>query len=699
MDEGIGLADVGQIEERQAIMSRAQSVRTAMWILLMTCGTAIGANHPVEVDLVRMAQRWLRDAPTVAGEDDLVLPEVMGLVMDSGGRPLSCVLVGEDDLTDLNGVYGGSGARSPAGWIQLDAWGYTTGYVKPDASDGGVDLFLAWMTPFQTLGKVESDKSVELIADANEGIVLTAGVAAEDLSETPAYVGLADVNVWDVGPLSAPLQPAEDLYLIRAFALQAFDATGQAVPSADGRTFTVRIQGVQTPAMPKLAWFDPNAGEWIVVEGACEVTDNSGITCTLPKLWPLYGLFVPGQSPYLPDLDSLGSPTAHSPAQGLRIAGDEVPDPFKSLHGSLHQYMKYLEQNGLLGSESFECGKDPIIRKILEQMAQIARDQAARERNEKAKMHLLWVAERACLLCEPDIESSLMDLAVEITNEIGRRLLNEGDCGRLREMMRAVEQVQAFGGDPAVEQGLRDKIARLLAECDEWIGTIRYAYPISQSLPLTLTGTDYVRRSGASMWMEMHEVRMSTHAETHVLMGQIQTRLSFPSVRYVERAPVPMYAGCPHFHDIRVAQDDPSEQDKINWFYFDGTYDGYTFQVNQPVPAPDAKPVRIEHQHWSSSLDGDGTCNRYPYIVTIIPDEFYSALIHSFMYTLMSPSITLQEMLETGEHNDFGAYETIRGSEPIANPMPMPNHGLYPFTEGEVIWNLIHVHRLLPFEF
>jgi len=698
MDEGIGLTNVGQIEERRAIVSRAQSTRAAIRIVLAICGTAIGANPPANVDLLRVAQQWLRDTPTVgfAGEGDLPLPEVMGLVMDSGGQPLSCVLVGEDDLSDLNGVYSGSAVPSPAGWIQLDAWGYTTGYARLGMSYQEVDLFLAWMTPFQALGKIEPDESVELIADANEGVVLTASVAAEDLSETPAYVGLADVNMLDVGPLSAPLQPEEDLYLICAFAFQAFDATGQAVPSADGHTFTVHIEGLQTPELPKLAWFDPNAGEWIVLEGACQPTGDNVIACTLPKLWPLYGLFVSGESPYLPDLDSPGSSTAQPRSRVVLMAGGETPDgPYKSLYKALEDRLRKLEDDADAGKPS-DPSTDPAVRSILEQMAQVARDEAALNRNETGKMHLLFVAGLAGRLGHNDLYDSLLNLTVEIVNEIAARLLSEGDCGRVREMMHAAEQVILLNGDPALEQALIEKIQRLLASCDVWRGTIHYIYPISRYLPLT--GDEYVLHSGSRLWMETHDVRMATHAETHILMGEVRTRLSFPWVRYVERDPVPMYAECPHFHDIRIVQDDPSQEDTINWFCFDGTYDGYTFQVNQPVLAPDAKPVRIEHLHWSTFLDGDGTCGRYPYLVTIIPDEFYSALIHGFMYIFSSPSITLQEMIETGIHSDFDGFETIRGGEPIANPMPMPNHGLYPFTEGEVIWNLIHVQRLLPFE-
>ncbi|MEN6424254.1 MAG: hypothetical protein ABFE13_02740 [Phycisphaerales bacterium] len=678
----------------QGSASTARLVMHVLCPVVVLSGMAAAADRYTWPDLLHTAQRWLRDAPMVgfAGQDDFPLPEVMGLVTDSEGRPLSCVLVGKDDLTDLNGVYSGSAVPSPAGWIQLDAWGYATGYARLDTSYPEVDLFLAWMTPFQALGKVEPGESVQLIADANDGIVLTAVVVAEDLSETPAYVGLADVNVLDVGPLSAPLRPEEDLYLICAFAFQAFDATGQAVPSADGHTFTVHIEGLQTPELPKLAWLDPNAGQWIVLEDVCQATGDNVIACTLPKLWPLYGLFVPGEAPYLLVPDPLGSPP-----QGLRLAGDEMPgSQYKSLYQALGDRWRRLEDDQMAGKPVDPCN-DPAIRSILEQMAQIARDEAARQRNETGKMHLLWVAARAMLACQDDLASSLMDMAIEITNEIASRLLNEGDCGRLREMLHALDQLQAFGGDQAMEQALREKIQRLLASCDVWTGTIHYIYPISRYLPLT--GDEYVLHSGSRLWMEAHDVRMATHAETHILMGEVRTRLSFPWVRYVEREPPPMHKDCPDFHDVGVFQDNPLTYDTDNWLYFDGTYDGYTFQVGPPVPASDAKPAEIRHSHVSRSVDGDGQCSADAYTdSTPYPNEFYSALIHSFMFLMMSPSITMQEMLETGMHNDIDGYETIRGSEPIANPMPMPNHGLYPFTEGEVIWNLIHVQRLLPFE-
>lgn len=677
------------------MMSGARGVRGFLCVLALVCGTAVGADRRTGPDLRRLAQRWLDDAGLPVDGEDRLGPEVMGLVLDSEDRPLSSVLVGKDDLTDLNGVYSGGPTRSDAGWIQLDAWGYPTGYAKLDTSYQTVDLFLAWMTAFQAMGKVEPDKSVELIADANEGVVLTAVVAPEDLSETPAYVGLADVNMLDVGPLSAPPQPKEDLYLIRAFALQAFDEAGQAVPASEGHTFTVSMQGMETPELPKLAWFDPQAGQWIVLEGACQVTADGVIACALPKLWSLYGLFVPGEPPYLSAPDSLGSPAAQSRSQGLRLAADEMPGgQYKSLYRALQDRLRQLEDDLAAGKSGDPCN-DPALRGILEQMARIARTEAARQRNETGKMDLVWVAGQAILACQNDLAASLMDLAVEITNEIAARLLDEGDCGRLREMIHALDQLQAFGGDQILARQLEEKIKRLLAGCDVWMGTIRYIYPISRSLPLT--GDDHTLHSGGRLWTESHEVRMATHAETHMLMGEIRTRLSFPSVRYVEREP--SHEGCPDFHDVSVVQDNPLTNDTSNWFYFDGTYDGYAFQVGEPVPAPDAVPLTIRHQHVSRSVDGNGQCIEDAYTdTTPYPNEFYSALIHSFMFLMMSPSIAVQEMLETGAHNDVDGYETIRGNEPVANPMPMPNHGLYPFTEGEVFWNFIHVQRLLPFE-
>lgn len=677
-------------------MSRELGVRCLLCVMVVVCGTAVGANRWTGPDLQRLAQRWLDDVGLPADGEGRPLPEVMGLVLDSQDHPLSGVLVGGSDLTDLNGVYSGNVARSASGWIVLDAFGYATGYATLDASCEGVDLFLAWMTPFQALEKVEPDKPAELTVADDESIALTVLVAAEDLSGTPAYVGLADVNVLDVGPLSAPLQPKEPLCLARAFALEAFDETGQAVPAAEGRTFALGVHGIDATERAKLAWFDPESGQWMVLEGACQVAGDGVITCTLPRPWPLYGLFVPGEPPYRPAVGSSAPSVIQSSARPIQIAGDEPPGgQYKSLYQALRDRLRQLEDDRVAGKPGDPCN-DSVLRNILEQMAQIARDEAARQRNETGKMHLLWVAGQAILTCQNELAASLMTLAVEITNEIAARLLNEGDCGRLREMIHALDQLQAFGGDQSLAQQLEEKIKRLLASCDVWSGSIRYVYPISKSLPLT--GDEFALHSGGRLWVEMHDVRMSTHAETYILMGEVRTRLSFPSVRYVEREPSPMYKDCPDFHDIRVVQDVPFGKDTSNWFYFDGTYDGYTFQVNQPVPAPDAKPVKIRHEHWSTFVDGDGKCGRYPNIVWIIPDEFYSALIHSFMYLGMSPSITLQEMLETGMHSDVAGYETIRGSEPIANPMPMPNHGLYPFTEGEVIWNLIHVQRLLPFE-
>ena len=58
-----------------------------------------------------------------------------------------------------------------------------------------------------------------------------------------------------------------------------------------------------------------------------------------------------------------------------------------------------------------------------------------------------------------------------------------------------------------------------------------------------------------------------------------------------------------------------------------------------------------------------------------------------------APPITLQEMLDTGNHQ-MTDLEAIRGSEDFENPTF--DEGRYPIKKGTVIWNFIHVQKTLP---
>lgn len=620
------------------------------------------------------------------GADPWSTPELMGLVLDPVERPVANATVQGSLLTDENGVFSGDFSPSAVGYIRVDAPDFVSAFAQPQGRAGRAAVVQVWLTPYSAEAWLEATSSAEELSIGTPESGLELSVTGDDVEHSPAYVGLAELDPLRVDPLFARLEPELDgVYLHRAFAVQAFDPFLDELQLAENRTLKVIVReasGFANP--PLLARFDPETGRWLRLPDACQASGQNRYACALPKFWPLYGLFVPGDPPY--GLTRAIAPRGHRtpPRPSGRNDESEFGSAYNDLLAKLRDRLRRLEDEQMQGNPRDPVG-DPIVRELLEEMARLARDYANANRDESGKFFLIVVAARAGLLAQMDLETSLMHQATELAEEIARRLLAEGDCGRVRQMLNAMAQLILLDGDPALEEALREKISFVMRECDLWIGWIRYFFPLEQQLDLSPDSPLYRRGGGATHWLEKHEVHLATHAQTHVLTGELWSTISFLHARYVESK-----EDCPHYHDF---YGNP-EENKLS-LYFGGTYDGRVFALQDVYLSEEPNPIELRMYHVSRNKDSEGACIEDAYTLYPWPIPYYSAMMHGFEGPWQKPPISIQEMTEAEIHNGSGEGETIRGSERIANAS---GYLSYPFKTGDVYWTFIRVRAILPLD-
>jgi hypothetical protein len=543
-----------------------------------------------------------------------------------------------------------------------------------------------WLTPWASQAEVSATAPMaRLYLGSAESPTWDVTVSASDFTNSPVQIGLAEIHPLDAGPLWARLNPKEDRYLSQVFALQAFDVLNRPVELAPARQLAIQIidaGGTNPP--PRLVWFDPTAGVWQVVANGCQRIDSNRLGVVVTRLTALHGLFEAGTAPYL------AGASAAAPGLVLPRAIPAQSPPSESdydtgykrerarVRDRLNQIADILE-----GGSQIDPTQDAEVLEALEDMARRAQDYANAHPNESAKTKLLIVAQHAGLLGQTALEQPLMNQATEIANHLARQLLAEGDCGRVREMLHAMEQLMLMAGEQSLIDALKEKIDRLFAECDLWIGTVRFVsftdghHPGLQELTL---------QSGLFSWSELHEVKMATHAKTLALKGEDYLKLDFPRVKFQDPGSECEFSISFYGQPASAA----------NFLNFDGTYDGVGFNVGQLSPAAGAKPVSVTQYEVIQVPDQDDNCVNAPGTPAEYPfPNYYSVLMHGFLDT---PPITLQEMLDTGTRSGGPFGDVISGYEKVSNAYPAPNYGRYPFTTGLITWRFIHVKKLLPLE-
>ncbi len=661
-DGGVDLSDV--VLGLQVTAGMAPSAAPPDWSLT---GNDVNGDDRMGLAEVVYALRF------IAGENDALNIDAMAHVVDISGEPVLNARVGGGELTDANGVATGRFDVSPSGWVKASASGYVPGYTAAletlypflrSSAMSGTSFYRVELTPFGDMALIRQGESQRLYLGRPDAPVYEAVADAALFAETPVVASLTEIDPIHVQPVFEALSSGADLNLQMAFSIGAQGADGSGAQLVAGKEIAVRIQdNGRLSDSPQLAVFSHADGRWEVIENGCSRDGSFHFQCRATSLSSIYGVFDAIEPDYLQRRTSGRLARSQSGYMAARM----------DLTSILTDW-----QDQMTNDPDFEPNlNDPALQNALNDLANAARDIAAGNQNEKGKAALLGVAAQAQALGNDALASDLIGEAADVAGKMADELLAEGDCGRLREMLHVAQQNMLLGNDGKANE-LMEKVKKNVGDCDVWVGNIKYWLIVDDAvhnLP------EMTLQSGANGWWEFHDVRMTTDVNTLKLTGEDQVRLQFPAAKYEneeEECEQSLTYGPPTGGSVLLS--------------FDGTYDGVAFAVSNPGSAQN--PVNIPLKQVFKGEDEDGVCqtivNQTSYF-----QNFSSLLVHGF---LQSPPITLQEMLDSGVHQEASewAIETIRGQEEIVNPNT--DYAQFPVTRGYVFWNFLHVEDMLPLE-
>ena len=346
----------------------------------------------------------------------------------------------------------------------------------------------------------------------------------------------------------------------------------------------------------------------------------------------------------------------------MRLQSTE--DQFKNALGDYHDWLA--RHGGSLDPS------DPQARAVLDNLVNSARAFAAENPNESGISHLAVAAAAAADAGLGDLSSELQSEAAGIADDLGRKDLNESDCGEFKRLLKRAEQIITLKGDANLADQLTQKAQDMATDCDTWIGRIQVFMRVNHTHP---AGLDMSSVSG-SLWVESHSIQMWTNVDDYVMHGEDKINLIFTEVTYKRedecKQEIKMYG-----------------QGGLQTALIEGRYDGYTFQINNF--APETSGITIV-QTWDMQDKVDEICQtllntRYQF------PNYVSVIVHGFEYG--SPPLTLQDMLDEGSTTTIiTPQDSIYGTDEIINPDP--DLGKYPFTTATVTWTFTHHDKKLP---
>jgi len=608
----------------------------------------------------------VNEDPTDITTPTVMSIESMALVLDTSGTPIANAIIPEDIFTDQKGVATGDFEKSSTGWVTVEAIGYMTGYMEADVSKTGVDLYEIRLVPIEAMVLLEDGGSASLVLGDPLQPTHSAALTAASFETTPVTVGISSIEPINIVPLFEPFSTGEALTLQMAFGLEAWSNSLESIALKSGSNISIQIQ--DNGAMSDnavLAYFDPESGMWEVVANGCTRDGLNHYNCTLNVVSPLYGLFDDQAADYL----------SRSLNYRAAVTEGDLGETYKKAKQRYNKRLKELEAI-CAGDPNCDVTNDAELKEALDDLADAARDYANDNQNENGKFALMMAGQHAISSGSEALGQELIADAGEIAENIGKDLLNDLRCERLREMINSAQQNQLMGSQTVADQ-LIEKAGNDLKDCDIWEGTITYWFPIDGTHPCT----DNLKYQSGSMWQEYHEVRMATNAVSYILTGEDKVRLMFPNVIFKRDD------DCQQ--SIKFYGEPSSAQINLT---FDGTYDGYEFSVTNP--GQPAQTISIGQKQVMQAKQDDVCQDVADFPLTLSFPNFSSVLVHGF---LDSPPITIQEMLEEGSKSTSG-FERIFGEELLDNSCLDTGFARYPFSRGRVMWKFTHYQKILPIE-
>ena len=614
------------------------------------------------------------------------LPEHLGFVVDPEGLPVAFAIMGGMEMATRDGAVSGDFPEYNDQWIPVEAMGYATGYVKSSYKINDVNVFVTRMTPLQSIYSLESGETIQLSAYQMDEIVLSADLSADMFSVSPVTVGMGVIDRLDVEQRIIPFHAEEGLRLRYAFAIQAFvedwapDQLGvkSAIPLTIELASPLSDQAV-------FAIFDPVQGIWVEENPNCSTDDGLVFTCQLPNTNPLWAIYdqaaADGTATGVPlrlGSFSIGSLFTSSQMYLLGPFQQDSGTPDGNFQLAWDKLAEYLNNNQNVEIDA----NDPVQTKLVQDIVDVAMAFIKENRTEDGKRMLMEAGKAADMMDQAKMVEDINAEIGEISDEIGEKALNESDCGEIKKLIIAAEQVDMALGDPAISQQLFDKAREMANDCDIWTGWVRVEMFTAKNHPADLP----MSGRATPWWREFHTIMIWTNVgvigqedDKYVMHAESEVKQTFPAVSYVEYNPCKaeiIMAGTPG--KVKI--------------YYEGFYDGIEFRIDSTDPQGEGGFIT---QTWDFNSMDEDSCT-LDYYDQFFFGPYYSQIVHGIASE--SPPINLQEMLDEGKKGGASLFgkdmDTIDGREDIINPEP--EMGLFPFHTGRVSWSFLHYQKKLP---
>lgn len=600
--------------------------------------------------------------PVDGGEPSLPdTGSMFGLARDPEGVPISGARWGDDAFTGEDGLGYGDATPGAGGFVRVDAEGFAPGFATRTASLPGRDMYEVVLTPVGAGHLFRPGESrVLFVGDpAAPRLSIELSDAVFDGAEVIAEV--TRLEPIDVGPLLAPAAGGDAARWLRAaFALTARDAGGAAVELEDGASVELDLAASLSPDLI-LRRFDAVSGTWVESGGSCARLEVSSIRCTIDRTSSLFGVFDVDPPDFL-------GPRSRSPRELATAEAD-----YKAARARYDlAYGDWQAAGGALPAPD-------AVTEAVDDLADAARRFADEHPSEAGKSHLASAASAAAESGAGGLADGLMSDAGAIADAIADRLIDNENCGRVREMLLAAEQCQLMGSLEKSQQ-LIEKIRELLRTCRSWRGTIR----ILMFQDDVYAGLDEFTAVTTPLWTETHDVMLNIDPESGVVEGESGVTINLGSVRFENRDP-DSCCGPPY---IITLWGEGSSSHLLYTGTFDLESEVWTFLPPQPHQTSGSAALKRRDVVTVEIDDDPCQCQTVHDHTATITSEYTSVMVHGFLGTPLSP--TLEEMLNTGarQHDEHGLF-TVRGFRKVALDLP---EGAYALDGGAwVSWSFIRV--------
>lgn len=575
------------------------------------------------------------------------LLDVMALVIDSQGEPISYATLGDGELiTTEDGVAVGPVKATEAGWIHVSAPGYMPAHASSLTTLDDTHLLWVTLTPIATGTLYQANTGASLVFGEGEKTNLSVHLDPGLFDGEGIVLSLAPIHLQHLDAHHQPLNADEDLHLQCAFSIEATSTDGMTLsPSGEGKVHVHLPLPEGIDDIPILAYFDPESGSWEPTPGGCALLEERILECELPH-FSEFGFFGEGDSE------------------------DDAESDEGGFWGALDDHRGGSGEGGSSDGGGSEGGS--TTDNIISQAQRIA-DRTGGETGKIALVISAGIAHRAGM---HDLADQMLDQARDIVRNIGEGLLNSTRCETYYKLLKTAEQAQRLGKLEDLATRLIEKARDLKEKCITITGTIEYKFYLHTVWPGAERWT-YDR--GSQLWTEVHRVIINIDPETGAVDGESQVKVTMPqSIFRVEEN-----STCGPLRVDKAVENIPDKGTAM--LLFKGTYLNDHFSLS-PIETAQASPVGMQHVTWyNPTYTSWPECNAYNEETSRNKiADYVSQLVHGFFGKPEPPS--LETMLNEGRRTERGEYKILQGQAGILYTRGQNLSPLLPVQAAQVKW-------------